>query len=348
MAAANRFTLGDLATRFGLELRGDANHILDGVGTLISAGATQLAFLANEAYRSHLVTTRAGAVVLRAAAAAECPVNCLITSDPYLAFARMAQLFDQRPAAPAGIHPAAVIDEAAVVGAGVSVGPCAVIGAGSTVGDGCMIGPGCVIDAGVQIGANCRLAANVTLMSGVKLGRRVIVHPGAVIGADGFGIAFAGDRWEKVPQLGGVTIGDDCEIGANTTIDRGAIDDTVLEEDVRVDNLVQIAHNVRVGAHTAIAGCVGIAGSARIGRYCLLGGGCGITGHIDVADRVTVSAFSSVFKSIREEGSTWSSSIPARPIRAWQRNLAQLNRLDRLSGRVQELEDKNRKSSEHE
>ncbi len=344
----HRFTLADLAQRFGLELHGDGAQEVHSVGTLVSADPSQVSFLANPAYQKQLITTRAGAVILREDERENCPVNSLVAADPYLAYARIAALFDLRPATASGIHPSAVIDPEAQIGQDVAIGPNAVIGARTVIGDACTIGPGCVIAADVTIGEACHLGANVTLMDGIELGRRVTIHPGAVIGADGFGIAFAGDHWEKVPQLGSVVIGDDCEIGANTTIDRGALEDTVLEEDVRVDNLVQIAHNVRIGAHTAIAGATGIAGSARIGRYCLLGGSSGVSGHVEIADRVTVAACSTVFRSIKEPGGTWSGSIPARPIRDWQRSLAQLNRIDRLLDRIRRLENKNRKLSEHE
>jgi UDP-3-O-[3-hydroxymyristoyl] glucosamine N-acyltransferase len=215
-----------------------------------------------------------------------------------------------------------------------------VIGPRCEIGEACSIGPGCVIEADSRLGAGCRLYANVSIGQRVQLGQRVTIHPGAVLGADGFGIAFAADHWEKIPQLGGVVIGDDCEIGANTTIDRGAIEDTVLEEDVRVDNLVQIAHNVHIGAHTAIAALSGIAGSARIGRYCLLAARCGVNGHIEIADHVTLAGDSMAFASIKEAGTTWSGLIPAQPIKQWHRNVLRLHKLDELAKRVRALEGK--------
>jgi len=341
-ASRKRYSLADLADRFGLQLVGNPGHAVSGVGTLEGAGPDDLSFLSNRAYRSRLPATRAGAVILASDDAPDCPVNALVAADPYLAYARAATLFDQRPVLGPGVHPGAVVADTAQLGDGVSIGALAVIGDACEIGAGAQIGPGCVLGAGVRIGPGCRLLANVTLMDGVQLGSRVIVHPGAVIGADGFGIAFGDGGWEKVPQLGRVLIGDDCEIGANTTIDRGAIEDTVLEEDVRVDNLVQIGHNVHIGAHTAIAGCCGIAGSARIGRYCLLGGSAGVAGHVEIADRVTVTARATVMKSITEPGTTWSSLIPARPIREMQRNLARLNRLEQLVDRIKQLESKHR------
>lgn len=330
-------TLGDLARRHALELRGDAGREIRGVATLSAAGRDQLSFLANPAYRSALAETSAGAVVLAADDADRSPVDCLVADDPYLAYARIARDFDHRPLPPTGVHPGAHIDSSARLGDGVHVGAGAVIGAECEIGDGCTIGPGCVLGPGCTVGAGSRLAANVTLADGVRLGRRVLVHPGAVLGADGFGIAFAGDHWEKVPQLGRVIVGDDCEIGANSTIDRGAIEDTVLEADVRIDNLVQIGHNVRIGAHTAIAGCVGIAGSTRIGRYCLVGGASGIGGHLEIADRVTITANSMVVRSIDEAGSTWSSGLPAMPQRAWNRVLGHLRKIDELARRVRQM-----------
>ncbi len=344
MAPKHHYTLDELAGQFALDVHGDASKEITGIGTLKTSGPDDLSFLANAAYRSQLQQTGAGAVILRQEDVEACPAHCLVAADPYLAFARIAKLFDDRPRPRAEIHDTAAIDSTAVLGDGISVGARAVIGPGARVGDGSMVEAGAVIAAGARVGAACRIGPNVTLMDGVRLGDRVVIHPGAVIGADGFGLAFAKDHWEKVPQLGSVVIGDDCEIGANTTIDRGAIEDTILEQDVRVDNLVQIAHNVTIGAHSAIAGCTGIAGSARIGRYVLIAGGCGISGHIDIADRVTIAADSTVMKSITEPGATWSANVPARPIRDWQRNMAHLNRIDRLARRVRELEQNNGKS----
>ena len=321
------YSLSDLSARFGLELRGQPDHEICDVGTLEEAGPSQVSFLANATYRRQLPATRAGAVILKAGDAGACPTNCLIADDPYLAYARVATLFDPRPAPAPGVHPTAVVSDSARIGRDVSVGPLAVIGDECEIGDACVIGPGCVLEPGCRLDEACRLFANVSLGYGSRLGKRVIIHPGTVIGADGFGIAFAGQGWEKVPQLGTVVIGDDCEIGANCCIDRGAIGDTVLEQDVRIDNLCQVGHNVRIGAHTAIAGNSGIAGSAHIGPYCLIGGGVGIAGHIEIAERTTVAAASTVMRSVREPGQTVSSQFPAQPIRDWQRNLARLRRL---------------------
>ena len=330
------FSLASLAERFGLAVRGDGSVGISGVGTLAHAGAGQLAFLANPLYRKDLAGTTASAVVLREADADASPVPCLIASDPYAAFARIAALFEPRAAVHPGVHPSAAISVEAQIDAGASIGPFVSIGARSRVAAGAVIGPGCVIGEDCTVGADSELVARVTLVSRVRLGQRVRVHPGAVIGADGFGLAMADGRWLKVPQLGGVVVGDDCEIGANTTIDRGAIEDTVLEEDVRLDNQIQIGHNVVVGAHTAMAGCVAVAGSARIGRYCLIGGGAGIVGHIELCDKVMVTAMSLVTHSIAEPGE-YSSGTPIQASRDWRRNAARFRHLDEMARKLKTL-----------
>ncbi|NLW96359.1 MAG: UDP-3-O-(3-hydroxymyristoyl)glucosamine N-acyltransferase [Xanthomonadaceae bacterium] len=334
---AVQFRAGDLAERFDLALRGDPGRVVEGVGTLAGAGPASLSFLANPRYRGQLATTAAGLVVMRERDAEGYAGDVLLAADPYVAFARIAALFDQTPAHEPGIHPTAVVDPDAVVDPAAWIGPLACIGAGSTVAAGAWIGPGCVVGEDCEIGAGSRLVARVTLVRRVRLGRRVLVHPGAVLGADGFGLAFdraaAEPHWIKVPQLGGVQVGDDCEIGANTTIDRGAIEDTVLGPDVRLDNQIQIAHNVRVGAHTAMAGCVAVAGSTTIGRYCMIGGAAGIAGHLEICDRVVVTAMSLVTHSIREPGE-YSSGTPLMDSRSWRRNAVRFKQLDALARRV--------------
>lgn len=330
------FQLHELAERFGLGLHGEPTTVVRGVGTLERADPGQLSFLANSSYRKYLAHTRAGAVILRAEDAAACPVPCLVASDPYVAFAKVAALFAPQPRASSGIHASAILDPSARIAASASVGPLVWIGARTVVGDGVVIGPGCVIGEDCEIGSGCELVSRVTLVTRVRLGQRVRVHPGAVIGAEGFGLAMDAGHWIKVPQLGGVLVGDDCEVGANTTIDRGAIEDTVLEEDVRLDNQIQIGHNVRIGAHTAMAGCVAIAGSTRIGRYCLIGGGAGMVGHIEVCDRVQVAAMSLVTHSITEPGE-YSSGTPIQPSREWRRNAARFKHLDELARKIASL-----------
>jgi UDP-3-O-[3-hydroxymyristoyl] glucosamine N-acyltransferase len=325
--------LADLAERFGLQLRGDGAVLIRGVGTLAHAGPGQLSFLANPKYRRELAGTRAAPVVLREADAADSPVPCLIARDPYAAFARIAALFEPVPEAAPGIHASAVVAADATVAADAHVGPHVSIGARSRIGAGAVIGPGCVIGEDCEVGAGSVLVARVTLVTRVRLGERVRIHPGAVIGADGFGLAMQDGHWIKVPQLGGVRIGDDCEIGANTTIDRGAIEDTVLEEDVRLDNQVQVGHNVHIGAHTAMAGCVAVAGSAKIGRYCLIGGAAGIAGHLEICDRAVVTAMSFVTASITEPGE-YSSGMPVQDARVWRRNAARFRQLDELARKI--------------
>jgi UDP-3-O-[3-hydroxymyristoyl] glucosamine N-acyltransferase len=322
--------------------------LIDGVGTLDSAGPNEIAFLANPSYRKQLPETKAGAVILNKRDSTSCPTSYLVAEDPYLAYARVATLFDPRPAAEPGKHPTAVVSASSRIGKDVSIGAHVVIGNNCEIGDGCTIGPGTVLENECRLDQGCRLFANVSIGHGVRLGKRVIIHPGVVIGADGFGIAFAADHWEKVPQVGSVVIGDDCEIGANSCIDRGAVGDTVLEDDVRIDNLCQIGHNVQVGAHTAIAGKSGISGSVKIGKFCLFGGGSGVSGHLEIADRTTITGGSQVFQSIREPGTTWSGHLPSSPIHQWQRNLARLRKLDELARKVHALEKQLGKSIEDE
>lgn len=332
------YTARELAERFALGLRGDGDVRVRGVGTLARAGGDRLAFLANPKYRNQLADSNAGVVVMREDDAEGYPGTALIAGDPYVAFARLAALFEPRPLREPGIHPSAAIDPSARIADDAHIGAFVSIGARSRIESGASIGPGCVIGDDCVVGAGSELVARVTLVTRVRLGRRVLVHPGAVLGADGFGLAFERlpDRephWIKVPQLGGVSVGDDCEIGANTTIDRGAIEDTVLEDDVRLDNQIQIGHNVHIGAHSAMAGCSAAAGSARIGRYCMIGGAAGVLGHLEICDRVTVTAMSLVTSSIREPGE-YSSGTPLMDNRSWRKNAARFKQLDALARRV--------------
>ncbi len=328
-----RLTVADIAERFSLPLRGAGDAVIEGVATLAKAGPGHIAFLANPRYRAQLADSAAGAVILGEDDADAAPGAALIAKDPYATFAKVSALFQSRPVREPGIHPSAVVDPSARVSPSAHIGPFVSIGANGVVGDGCVVGPGCVIGDDCILGDGCELIARVTLVTRVRLGGRVTIHPGAVLGADGFGLAMESGRWIKVPQLGGVVVGDDCEIGANTTIDRGALDDTVLEEDVRLDNQIQIGHNVHIGAHTAMAGCSAAAGSARIGRYCLIGGGAGVLGHLSVCDRVTITAMSLVTHSIREPGE-YSSGTPLTDSRTWRRNAARFKHLDTLARRI--------------
>ena len=333
-----QFSAADLARRLDLAVHGDPDIRVSGVATLARATRASLGFLANPRYRSQLAETQAGIVVMGAADAEGYTGTALVATDPYVAFARAASLFEARVAPAPGIHASAAIDPAAVVHPGAQVGAFVSIGARSVVESGAVLGPGCVVGEDCVVGADCELGARVTLVRRVRLGRRVLVHPGAVLGADGFGLAMDAGRWLKVPQLGGVVVGDDCEIGANTTIDRGALDDTVLEDDVRLDNQIQIGHNVHIGAHTAMAGCSAVAGSARIGRYCLIGGGAGVLGHLELCDRVIVTAMSLVTHSIREPGE-YSSGTPLMDNRSWRKSAARFKQLDALARRLGALRD---------
>lgn len=330
------FRLDEIVARFGGELIGDGALRVRQVATLESARADQIAFLANPKYRKQLQATHAGAVILSPAAADACSLPHIVCSNPYAYFARVAQLLNPQEAARAGAHPSSVVEAGPLPG--VSVGACAHIGPDVKIGEGTTIGPGCSIGRGVAIGAGSLLHANVTVYPGCVIGARAIIHSGAVIGADGFGIAREEDgSWTKIPQLGRVIIGNDVEIGANTTIDRGALDDTIIEDGVKLDNQIQIGHNVRVGAHTAMAGCVGIAGSARIGRRCTVGGGAIILGHLAIADDVNISAATLVTKSITEPG-TYTGAMPFGAHRDWMKNAAHLRKLDAMADKIRELE----------
>ncbi len=322
------FTLAELAHRFQLELVGDPLHRITNVATLSGAGSEDLSFFANASYRAQLLKTCAGAVLLRASDQAVCPVNALISRNPHADFARVATLFAPPCPVMPGVHPTAVIElganihSSAQIGAQCVIAATAVISAGAIVGAQCFVGPNC------HIGANSELMPRVTLVKRVRLGRCVIVHAGAVIGADGFSFAQDAGQWLKVPQLGGVIIGDGCDIGANTTIDCGALDDTVLGVQVKLDNQIQIGHNVRIGDYTAIAGCTAIAGSATIGARCLIAGGVGIAGHLEICDGTSIMAMSLVTGSITEKG-TYAGAMPLMPQREWRKNAVHLRRLDR-------------------
>jgi UDP-3-O-[3-hydroxymyristoyl] glucosamine N-acyltransferase len=321
------FSLGELAVRFGLTLRGEPSLTVRSVATLSRADSGALSFLANSRYRRQLESTRATAVILSAEDEAHCPVAALIDPNPYLAYARIASLLHpDMPAAP-GIHPSAVVAPGARVASSASIGPLAVIEEGAQIDERVRVGPGCIVQKGASVGADSTLASRVNLYPGVTLGKRCILHAGAVIGADGFGFAPNAGVWVKVPQVGSVRVGDDVEIGANTTIDRGAIDDTVVENGVKLDNQIQVGHNVTIGAHTAIAACTGISGSTVIGQRCMIGGMVGFAGHLTIADDVVVTGCSLVSASIKNPGS-YSSGMPTVETRLWRRMVAHLRRLD--------------------
>jgi UDP-3-O-[3-hydroxymyristoyl] glucosamine N-acyltransferase len=329
-----QLTLQQLATATKARLQGDDERLISGVATLEQAGPQHISFLANVRYRAQLATTRAGVVIVGASDAALCPTAVLIASNPLLAYAKVAALFQPQPGqnALSGVHASAWVSPDAYIAETAWIGPQCSIEAGVRIAEGVRIGPGCVIERGAVIGRDSHLLAKVTVCRDVVLGQRVLAQPGAVIGSDGFGNANDQGRWVKIHQLGSVRVGDDVEIGANTTIDRGAIDDTVIEDGVKLDNQIQIAHNVHIGAHTAIAGCVGIAGSVKIGRYCMLGGGVGVAGHLEIADRVIVTGMSLVTQSITQAG-VYSSGLAVEPNRVWNKISARLRRLDELTRR---------------
>ncbi len=332
-------TLAELARRFQGKARGNADTLIEGVAALQTAGPRDIAYMSDRKYLSQLAVTKAGAVILTEADATNYPGPALVVANPHLCFAQVAQLFHAFPVFKPGVHPTAVVSPAAKLASSAWVGPNSVIEAGVSIGEGVYIGPGCHVGANATIGAKTRLAANVVIGERCVTGDNCLFHPGAVIGSDGFGFAKDGDRWQKVPQIGRVQIGNEVEVGANTTIDRGALDDTVISDGVKLDNLIQIAHNVRIGENTAIAACVGIAGSTVIGRRCTIGGQAGVTGHLEIADDVHITAGSLVTSSIAQPG-VYSASLKAEPAEKWRRNAARLHHLDELARRLAGLEEK--------
>ena len=335
--------LREIVERLGGELIGDPATRISKIEPLEVATREAIAFLANPLYAKQLSASGAGCVIVAPAFrdAAAGRGAAIVAADPYLYFARLTQWWAARSRPPpvSGIHPTAVVAADAAIGADVAIGPFAVIEHGAELGAACDIGAHAFVGRSVRIGAGTRLAARVSVLFGSRIGARCIVHPGAVIGADGFGFAPDRGRWEKIEQLGHVHIGDDVEIGANTCIDRGAVGDTVIGDGVKIDNLVQIGHNVRIGDHTAIAGCVGIAGSAVIGAHCMLGGGVGINGHVSLADHVVVTGATQVSRSIAKAG-VYSGSFPFDDNASWEKNAATLRNLHTLRMRVQALEKK--------
>ena len=334
-------TLGKVAAVADARLQGcDAATQITGVAPLHCAEPGHLSFLSNPRYRVHLETTRASAVILSVEDAWDCPTPAVVVANPHVAYARVAALFAPVAESRQGVHATAWIHATAQISADAWIGPHCTIEAGAVIEAGVSVGPNCVIGEQAVIGEETRLVAQVTICHRVRIGRRVLVHPGAVIGSDGFGLALESNgRWLKVPQLGSVLIGDEVEIGANTTIDRGALEDTVIEDGVKLDNQIQIAHNVHIGAHSALAGCVGIAGSARIGRHCMLGGGVGVAGHLEIADQAQITGMSLVAQSIAQPG-VYSSGLTVEPNRLWNKINARLRRLDELFRRLAALEKK--------
>ncbi len=330
-------SLGELAAQFGCELVGDPSAVVAGVATLSSAVSGQLSFFANKAYRDQLLVTKATAVLVSPEFADDCPVAALISDDPYLTYANIATDLHPQSAVRAGIHETANVESDATVASSAELAANANIGSGASIGEGAFIGPGAYVGPNCSVGAYSKVLANATLVQDVQLGERCIIHPGAVIGSDGFGNAKSSEGWVKVPQVGGVRIGNDVEIGSNTTIDRGAIDDTVIGDGARLDNLIQIGHNVQIGAHTALAAMVAVSGSTVIGKRCMIGGRAGFVGHITICDDVFIGGAAVVSKNVTEPGS-YSGSFMAEKDRDWKRKVARFRRMDDLVKRVVALE----------
>jgi UDP-3-O-[3-hydroxymyristoyl] glucosamine N-acyltransferase len=329
--------LGDLAKAVGVDLSGDPDIPITGVGALQNAVEGQISFLSSKKFRRFLPDTRASAVILTAADAQACPTAALLSDNPYLTYARVASRLFPAPENPTGCHASAVVAETAQLHPSAWVGPCAVIGERVRLGPHVYVGAGSVIEDDCVVGESTRLSAKVILCQATQVGARCLLHPGVVLGADGFGFANDAGRWEKVPQLGRVIIGDDVEIGANTTIDRGALEDTVVENGVKLDNLIMLAHNVSIGEHTAIAGACAIAGSTQVGRHCTFGGMTGLAGHLTIGDNVHFSGASQVTRSFTKPG-YYSGNLPAMDNTDWRRAVARIRHLDEMAKRLKNLE----------
>lgn len=337
MVKQGGWRLDEIVAHLGGALEGDGSIVVSQVATLASAQAGQIAFLANPKYRQQLQSTSASAVIVPPKFAGDTTLPRIVHPNSYAYYARVVQLLNPAEARPRGVHPSAVVHS--VVPPSVSVGENVVLGKDVALGENVTLYPGCVVGDGVSIGDDSVLYPNVVIYRACKIGKRAIVQAGAIIGSDGFGFAKEGDSWVKIPQIGRVVIGDDVEIGANTSIDRGALDDTIIGDGVKLDNQIQIAHNVVIGQHTAMAGCVGVAGSTRIGQRCTIGGAGMIVGHLDLADDVHVSAGTMVTKSLRQPGQ-YTSIFPLESHAEWLQNAAQIKRLAKLAERVSELEEK--------
>lgn len=337
-SAKSGIRLAELAERVGARLQGAGDALVCRVSTLEAADRESLCFFAHRRYHADLLATKAGAVILAEKDAKECPVVALVTPNPYLAYAQAARVLHPEPPVVGGVHPSAVIAGGATVDPTAWIGPTAVVEEGAEIGPRVFVGPGCIVGAGCRIGADSRLVARVTLCEGTSIGERAILHPGAVIGREGFGFARDGERWVRVPQLGRVRLGDDVEIGANTTVDRGALEDTVIGDGVKLDNLIQVGHNCWIGENTAMAACSGISGSTRIGRNCTIAGAVGMAGHLTIGDEVHFTGMAMVTGSFTEPG-VYSSGIPAMPSAEWRRSVVRFRHLDEIARRLKRLED---------
>ena len=333
------FSLAEIISRLGGELVGDSNIRIFGIASLDNAGPADISFLTQGKYRQSLSGTAAAAVILHRRERDSTTLPRILCEDPYAYFARLSALFHPKLVAEPGTHPSAVISDGVYLSASVAIGPGCHVSKGARIGERVRLGAGCVVGEGASIGDDSVLYPCAVVYHDCVIGQRAVLHSGAVIGSDGFGIAMHDGNWVRIPQVGRVVLGDDVEIGAGTTVDRGTLDDTVIEDDVKLDNQIQIGHNVRVGAHTAMAGCVGVAGSARIGRYCTIGGGAIILGHLEIADRVHISAGTLISKSILEPG-TYTGVFPFQGNRDWARGAALLRNIEKLEARIRALEQK--------
>lgn len=333
----NGYRLQELADIVGARLQGDPNCLISGLAALEAAGPSDLAFLTNERYRKFLNSTRAAAVLLSPEHAADCSGTLLIAENPRLCLAKIAGVFEKPSESEPGIHPTAVIGKGCDIHPSASIGPLAVVGKEVTIGEGVVVGASTIIGDHVEVGSRTILKSKVTLYDRVRIGQSCLIHSGAVLGSDGFGFAHDGRAWVKMPHLGTVVVGDNVEIGANTTIDRGFLEDTKIGNGVIIDNLVQVGHNVSIGAYTAIAACVAIAGSTSIGEYCLIGGGACIAGHLEITDRVSLTATTGVNHSINQPG-VYSAGLPAKPNHVWRKNAARFQYLDDMARRIRVLE----------
>jgi len=331
------WTLKQLAVHVGGTVKGDSEFEVESVGTLQNATASQITFLANAKYKKHLKNTQAGAVIVDVQFAEFVPNNAVVVTDSYVAYAKIATLMYPKRSSPKGIDSSAVVSPNSTIHPSASIAALAVIEEHVIIAANVSIGPGCIVKRDCVVEEGSLLSANVTLCESVEIGKRCVIHPGVVIGADGFGIANDKGSWIKIPQIGRVIIGDDVEIGANTTIDRGAIEDTVIGNGVKLDNQIQIGHNTVIGDNTVIAGCVGIAGSTTIGKNCAIGGGAGLGGHLEIVDGVQLTGMTMVTKSILKPG-VYSSGIPAEPTQQWHKNVVRYRHLEQLNDRVKKLE----------
>ena len=330
-------SVSDIATLIGAEVIGDKSVVVDNIATLQNANSSSIAFLSNKKYKKHLTSTQAGVIIISAEFRDDCPTTGLLVKDPYIAYAKLTrQLFPESNEG-GSIHPTAIISDSAVVDANATIAAHVIIKENVTIAAGVSIGENSFVGKDVTIAPATKIFPNVSILDGTTIGSRCCIYPGAVIGSDGFGFANEQGEWAKVRQLGNVVLGDDVEVGANTTIDRGALEDTEIADGVKLDNLIQVAHNVKIGKHSALAACTGLAGSTIIGDYCTVGGGCGFSGHLELTDNVHITGFTMVTKSIHESG-VYSAGTSATAAAKWRKNHARLHQLDEMAKKLKTVE----------